>query len=91
MNLRATSVGSSVALAWSPQAGGGAPSFYVIKAGSLSGLSDLANFSTGTPVPSFQAGGVPSGTYFVRVRAGNAFGISAPSNEVVLVVGVLPP
>jgi hypothetical protein len=29
---------------------------------------------------------VPSGTYFVRVRAANAFGHSAPSNEVTIVV-----
>ena len=29
---------------------------------------------------------VPSGTYFVRVRAANAFGVSGPSNEVTVVV-----
>ena len=35
---------------------------------------------------SFAASGVPPGTYFVRVRAGNDTGISAPSNEVVVTV-----
>lgn len=29
---------------------------------------------------------VPSGTYFVRIRAANAFGVSAPTNEVSVVV-----
>jgi predicted phage tail protein len=87
LGLVASSSGSNVTLGWRPPAFGGAPSYYVVEAGSAPGLRDLANFSTGNPVPSFSAGGIGAGSYFVRVRAGNATGVSAPSNEAVLIVG----
>ena len=86
---RAWSVGSSsspgqtVTLAWTPGAGD-APTSYFIEAGSSSGRSDLASFTTGSNTPSFTATSVPPGTYFVRVRAQNGVGMSAPSNEIVL-------
>jgi predicted phage tail protein len=74
-------------LTWSPPASGGAPSAYIIEAGSQPGLANLANFSTGTTATSFTTGGVGNGTYFVRVRATNAAGTSVASNEATLVVG----
>jgi hypothetical protein len=40
---------------------------------------------------SFVANNVSSGTYYVRLRATNANGVSGPSNEIVLVVGSTPP
>ena len=85
--LIATASGSSVALAWTAPTNGGAVSSYVVQAGSSPGLADLANFSTGNAATIFSAGGVGTGTYFVRVLASNASGTSAASNEVVLVVG----
>ena len=85
--LAAGSAGSNVTLAWSAPISGGAPTFYMIEAGSAPGSSDLANFSTGNAATSFSAGGVGAGTFFVRVRAGNASGVSGPSNEATLVVG----
>ncbi|HXI28247.1 MAG TPA: fibronectin type III domain-containing protein, partial [Vicinamibacterales bacterium] len=75
--------GSTVALGWSPVPGA---TTYVIEAGSTSGLSNLANISTGSTSPQFIAGGVPAGVYYVRVRAVTASGVSRPSNEVVVVV-----
>ena len=85
--------GSTVALAWNAPtpAQGGSPSAYQIEAGSFAGLSDLANFSTGSTATSFSGSNVPAGTYFVRVRAVNAAGTSSPSNEVGVVVGGPPP
>ena len=69
--------GATVRLAWtrSPGAQG-----YRLEAGTASGLANLANADLGD-VASFE-GVVPRGTYFVRVRAVNAAGVSAPSNEV---------
>jgi predicted phage tail protein len=87
LGLVASASGSSVTLSWSAPALGGSPTYYVVQAGSGPGLSDLANFSTGKTLPSLSASGVGAGTYFVRVRAGNESGVSAASNEVVLVVG----
>jgi len=80
-----------VSLTWNRLPVGGTPTFYAIEAGSAAGRSDLANFSTGTSVPSFSASGIAAGTYFIRVRAGNDAGISAASNEAILVVGAAGP
>jgi len=85
--LVVSSFGSSVFLAWSAASSGGAPAAYIIEAGSAFGFANLANFSTGNTLTTFSTTGVGSGTYYVRVRAVNAAGTSAPSNEAVLVVG----
>jgi hypothetical protein len=73
----------TVGLAW--QAAAGAVAGYAIEAGSQSGLSNLAAIRIGN-VLTFSAAGVPSGTYFVRVRAFNLTGSGPPSNEVAVVV-----
>jgi hypothetical protein len=84
-NLATTVSGSTVTLTWSPPAGGCAPSSYVLQAGSSAGSSDLANANVGAAT-SYVAGGVGAGTYYIRVRAMNAYGQSGGSNEVVIVV-----
>jgi subtilisin-like proprotein convertase family protein len=84
-NFHATANGTTVTMTWSAPATGGAPLFYVIEAGSAPGLANLVSFSTGNPSLSFVAA-APPGTYFLRVRAGNAAGTSTASNDVVLVV-----
>src|SRR5262249_56712905 len=81
------SSGSSVFLNWARPAPGGAPSAYSIEAGSAPGLANLAIFSTGSTATSFGTSGVGAGTYYVRVKATNAAGTSAASNEAPLVVG----
>jgi hypothetical protein len=85
--LAASVSGSTVTLTWSPPESGGAPTTYVIAAGSQSGWSNLAHFATGNALTTFTAIDVPSGVYFVRVSAQNAVGTSPPSNEVTLTVG----
>jgi hypothetical protein len=47
----------------------------------------VASFDTGSALPSLSVNNVPFGSYFVRVRARNGSGLSAPGNEVLLVVG----
>src|SRR5262249_33904829 len=56
-----------------------------IEAGSTPGASNLANFSTGSALTEFVAGGVPAGVYYVRARAGTAAGQTRPSDESVIV------
>jgi hypothetical protein len=85
--LTTSASGSNVTLGWIAPTTGGAPTGYLIEAGSSTGLANLASFPTGTTATSFATGGVPAGTYIVRVKATNAAGTSAPSNESTLVVG----
>jgi hypothetical protein len=85
-NLTAAASGSTVTLAWTAPAGSAIPTTYYIEAGSAPTAANLANFSTGNTMTMFSAAGVGHGTYYVRVRAANAAGTSAPSNEEILVV-----
>lgn len=78
--LSASVTGSTVILAWNGSAG--LPTSYMVEAGASAGSSDLAIFDTASTSPTLRATGVGRGTYFVRVRARNACGVSAPSNEV---------
>ncbi|HYB40500.1 MAG TPA: fibronectin type III domain-containing protein, partial [Candidatus Methylomirabilis sp.] len=85
--LTASAVGSFVTASWNAPTTGEAVTSYVIEAGSAPGLSDLGSFGTGTPATTASASDVPAGSYFIRVRAQNAAGTGAPSNEILLVVG----
>ena len=81
--LRASVAGGSVTLNWDPASGN--VGRYILEAGSGPGLSNLAT-AVLPPATLFSAA-APSGTYFIRVRAGNACGTSAPSGEIFVVVG----
>jgi hypothetical protein len=85
--LTFTVSGSAVTLSWLAPAGAGAIATYLIEAGSTTGSANLASISTGNGSTTYAASGVGNGTYYVRVRAQNAAGTSAPSNEAVVVVG----
>ena len=85
--MTTSSVGTSVLLTWAAPLSGGAPSAYLIEAGSAPGLSDLAKLSTPSSNTTFTADGIAAGTYYVRVRAAGPAGTSAASNEAVLLVG----
>jgi hypothetical protein len=82
-----TDQGGVVNLAWTPSSTGDLVATYVIEAGSATGLANLASIATNSTVPNFHTSGVANGRYYVRVRAQNAGGTSAPSNEVLVVVG----
>lgn len=82
-HLTATTTGGTVVLQWTAAAGNAAE--YVIEAGSVSGANNVAVVPTGH-LDTALSTAAPPGSYFVRVRAANAFGVSAPSNEIVVVV-----
>jgi len=77
--LSQTVSGNTVTLSWPPSAGA---TGYVIEAGSATGQANLATLPVGTN--RLDVGGVPSGNYHVRVRATNACGVGAASEEVVV-------
>ncbi len=77
--------GELVTLTWGTVPGAAG---YQVEAGSASGLANLAVLSAAAPGVATVA---PPGTYYVRVRAVNACGAGAPSNEVVVNVGGSPP
>jgi fibronectin type III domain protein len=83
-NLSASVNGSTVVLTWT--ASDDRASSYVVEAGSGPSGIDLARISTGNGATSYTASDVAGGTYYVRVRAANAGGVSRPSNETVVVV-----
>lgn len=82
--LQASAGGDTVVLTWSGSVG--APTTYVLEAGAAPGGTNLANLDLGSAQTSYSASGVPRGTYYVRLRATNACGTSATSNEVVVTV-----
>ncbi len=86
-NLAAAVNGQSITLTWYAPTAGCAPTSFTILAGSRPGLTDRAMTNTGDASTRFFVGGVPAGTYFVRVRATNSAGTSADSNEVVITIG----
>jgi hypothetical protein len=90
VNLGWSAVGNSVTLTWDAAPTGGSPIGYIIEAGSAPGRKDveLVHYSTTT---TWSIDGVPNGVYYVRMRAGNHLGISVPSSEIIVYVGVPPP
>jgi hypothetical protein len=57
---------------------------YVVEAGTTSGTTNVIAFDTLSAATTFMAPGIPNGTYFVRIRARNLAGTSAPSNEITI-------
>jgi hypothetical protein len=84
VSVAASVAGMIVSLSWAT--GGGCPTAsFVVHAGSAPGLSNIAIVHAGALVG--LSASAPAGTYYVRVHAQNAFGTSAPSNEIAVVVG----
>lgn len=78
--------GANVALAWTPPGVSSPIARYVLEVGSGPGRNDIFGGLDVGLQTTFAAGGVPPGRYYVRVRALNGTGPSAPSNEVVVQV-----
>jgi probable HAF family extracellular repeat protein len=83
-DLKSTVTGTSVSFEWSSPLSGDPPSSYGLEAGTAPG-------ATSVPIPiassPYIVVGVPTGTYYVRVRGVNSAGTGPPSNEVKVIVG----
>lgn len=83
-SITATRVGSLVTVSWTPPATGTGPVGYTLLAGTASGLSNVGEFPMGGALSI--STGAPPGTYFLRVRAANACGVSTDSIETSITV-----
>ena len=77
---------STVTLTWLPPAVGTPTSYVIEESSAPGGPANLANFNTGNAATSLTISDVAVGTYYVRVRAVNSCGQSAPSGEVQVIV-----
>lgn len=77
----------TVSLSWTPATTGGPADSYILEAGSGPGLANIATFVLNSPNTSTVVNAVPSGVYYVRVRARNVLGFSGPSPDTVVTVG----
>jgi hypothetical protein len=86
VNLRSSVSGTKVTLNWSRATTGGAPTGYRIYVGTWPGGSNIVSgLNVGNTLT--VSGDLSRGTYYARVRAYNAAGISPDSNEVTFRVG----
>ena len=84
VNLATIVSGNTVALTWTAPASGTPATSYLVLASLSPAGAPIAFLPTQTT--SLTVTGVPNGVYYVTVRALNAEGASAPSNEVIVVV-----
>jgi hypothetical protein len=87
--LTGSATSNLVTLSWSPPSGACSASAYSVQAGSSPGASDVAVINVG-PATTLSAS-APSGIYYVRVVALNAFGGSPVSDELIVTVGCPAP
>ena len=83
--LSAAVVGTRLDLTWSLPLHSPDAMRYVLEAGTAPGLTDVGTLALG-PGQTLSIPVVPPGTYVVRVRAANATGVGAASNEIVITV-----
>jgi len=78
--------GATAIFSWHPPEAGRAledrPTSYTVEGGTGRGMADIGSVSLGD-VSSFQVD-VPAGTYYIRLRAVNAFGQSQPTDDVMV-------
>jgi len=83
-SLLATVQGPAVSLAWTENPEGPAIVGYQVQAGTAPGLSNVGVAPLPPTIRTFSAA-APPGTYYVRIVAVNAAGVSVASNEAVVV------
>ena len=86
-NFTVTATLSTVSLAWTPADTGGPAQRYILDVGTEPGVYNLGSVTYPGSTTTVAIGGVPVGTYYLRVRAQNAIGTSLPSPERPVTVG----
>lgn len=84
-SLGATVTGNTVTLTWALPAHSPMATGYVLQVGTTPSLSNIGTFTLG-PATALSVPNVPSGRYFVRLRATNYTGTGAASSDVEIVV-----
>jgi hypothetical protein len=72
---------STVNMNWTPATTGGEAQRFLIDAGTAPGTYNLGTIVVNAPATSFAAGPAAVGIYYLRLRAQNALGTSAPTPE----------
>lgn len=83
-DLASTITATGIVISWSAPTSGGAATGYLLEGG-LSPGTTAATLPTSTTSLTLPL--LPAGTYYLRIRATNAFGVGPPSIELTLVVG----
>jgi hypothetical protein len=82
--------GNNVSVAWTPSLSGGAPSSYIIEAGTAPGATNFFNGNVGNLTSATAVLG--PATYYIRVRGVNATGTGPPSSpDLILTLGCSSP
>ena len=87
LNLQATVDGTTVTLRWQPSSDGPAPIAFLLEAGSAPGSADIATLSVPANQFELTVTGVPTATYYVRIRSLGFHGASAPADGIEVIVG----
>lgn len=90
-NFRASVVLSTLTLSWTPASTGGTAQRYVVDAGTAPGVYNIGAATFPALPTSTTINPVPPGTYYLRIRAQNVIGTSAPSAEIQVTVGACTP
>ena len=83
---RAWTSGRTLAMDWDAPIGGDPVTNYSLEVGTAPGLTDLLVLPL-SAARSFSTGGVPIGTFWLRMRGANASGLGDPSEDVGMVMG----
>ena len=83
---RAWTSGRNLGMEWDAPIGGDPVTSYTLEVGTAPGLTNLL-VQPLSAARSFSAGGVPVGTFWLRVRGANAMGLGDPSEVVGMVMG----
>lgn len=90
-NFSGSVVLTNLTLSWTPASTGGTAQRYVVEAGTAPGVYNIGSATFPANPTSTTIGAVPPGTYYLRIRAQNAVGTSAPSPEIQVTVGACAP